>query len=156
MTIAYVGLGSNAGPRMKAIREAMRRLDRLPHTRILRRSRVRETEPWGKTDQPRFLNAVVEVETGLEPAEMLERLLAVERIMGRVRGERWGPRPIDLDLLLWNERRIRRRGLHVPHPRLARREFVLVPLEELCPDRIVPGTGRSVRQLRRALERNES
>lgn len=139
--LAYVGLGSNLGDRAALLEAAILRL------RPLRVSRVVETEPWGRADQPRFLNAVAEIDTDLEPQALLDTLLEVERDFGRVRAERWGPRAIDLDLLLYEDRVIRTERLDVPHPRLAERRFVLEGLAELCPDRTVPGAGRTVRQM---------
>ena len=138
---AYIGLGSNLGDRRAMIDRALERL------RPRRVSAVLETEPWGKTDQPRFLNAVAEIETELEPHALLDRLLDVERDLGRVRREHWGPRSIDLDLLLYDDQEIRSETLAVPHPRLHERRFVLEGLAELCPDHPVPGLGRTVRQL---------
>jgi 2-amino-4-hydroxy-6-hydroxymethyldihydropteridine diphosphokinase len=123
-------------------------LERLRPARV---SAVIETEPVGRTDQPRFLNAVAELETTLPPAELLEHLLGVERLLGRVRVERWGPRTIDLDLLLYGDLALKTRFLSVPHPELHRRRFVLDGLAELCPDQTVPGLGRTVRELRDAL-----
>ena len=139
--LAYIGLGSNLGDRQALLDRALERL------RPLRVSRVIETEPWGRADQPKFLNAVAEIDTALEPDALLEQLLALERELGRVRSERWGPRSIDLDLLLYGDRQVRTDSLEVPHPRLARRRFVLEGLAELCPDRAVPGLGKTVRQL---------
>ena len=136
MTLAYVGLGSNLGDREATVRRAAELVgaDRL--------SAIRETEPWGDTDQPPFLNAVAAVETGLEPVPFLERLQAVERDLGRVRtGRRYGPRTIDLDLLLYGDERISEPGLEVPHPRLHERLFVLEPLAALVPARKIPGNG---------------
>jgi 2-amino-4-hydroxy-6-hydroxymethyldihydropteridine diphosphokinase len=136
VTIAFVGLGANLGNREKAIRDAARLLE------ARRLSTIRETEPWGLTDQPRFLNAVAQVETARTPRALLDRLLEIERELGRVRdGPRWGPRAIDLDLLLYADRRIDEPGLKVPHPRLHERLFVLEPLAELAPDALVPGLG---------------
>jgi len=139
--LAYIGLGSNLGDRRSMIAGALERL------RPRRVSTVVETEPWGRTDQPSFLNAVAEIETDLEPAELLDRLLEVERGLGRVRHEKWGPRTIDLDLLLYGDRRVMSEALSVPHPRLHERRFVLEGLAELCPDRTVPGLDLTVRQL---------
>jgi len=97
----------------------------------------------GLTDQPRFLNAVAELETDRTPRELLDRLLEVERELGRVReGPRWGPRVIDLDLLLYGDRHVHQPGLDIPHPRLQERLFVLEPLAELAPDAVVPGVGK--------------
>jgi 2-amino-4-hydroxy-6-hydroxymethyldihydropteridine diphosphokinase len=133
---AYVGLGANLGDREAAIRRAAELIG------AVRLSSIRETEPWGVTDQPRFLNAVAETETELPPRALLTRLLEVERQLGRVRGEeRWGPRTIDLDLLLYGSEAIAEAGLTVPHPHLHERLFVLEPLAELAPDLVVPGRG---------------
>lgn len=138
---AYVGLGSNLGDRRAALDGA---LALLAPRRV---SRIVETPPWGRADQPPFLNAVAEIETELEPRPLLDRLLDVERRFGRRRDVPWGPRTLDLDLLLYGDRRVREEGLDVPHPRLAERRFVLEGLAELCPDREVPGLDRTIRQL---------
>ncbi|HYE98178.1 MAG TPA: 2-amino-4-hydroxy-6-hydroxymethyldihydropteridine diphosphokinase [Planctomycetota bacterium] len=138
---AYIGLGSNLGDRRAALDGALALLEPL------RVSRIVETAPWGKTDQPPFLNAVAEIRTDLEPRPLLDRLLDLERRFGRRRDVRWGPRTLDLDLLLYGDRRVSEEGLDVPHPRLAERRFVLEGLAELCPDRPVPGLDRTVRQL---------
>lgn len=138
---AYIGLGSNLGDRRAMIAGALERLHPL------RVSAVVETEPWGVTGQPPYLNAVAEIETDLDPAGLLDRLLEVERGLGRVRREKWGPRTIDLDLLLYDDREVRSESLSVPHPHLHERRFVLEGLAELCPDRTVPGLGRTVREL---------
>jgi 2-amino-4-hydroxy-6-hydroxymethyldihydropteridine diphosphokinase len=138
---AYIGLGSNLGDRRAMIAGAVERL------RPRRVSAVVETEPVGYTEQPRFLNAVAEIETDLPPEDLLSRLLDVERGLGRVRVDRWGPRAIDLDLLLYGDERVTSESLSVPHPELHRRRFVLEGLAELCPDRSVPGLGRTVREL---------
>jgi 2-amino-4-hydroxy-6-hydroxymethyldihydropteridine diphosphokinase len=136
VTPAYVGLGANLGDREAAIRRAARLIG------ARRLSTIRETEPWGLADQPRFLNAAAELETGLAPRELLERLLQVERELGRTRdGPRWGPRTIDLDLLLYGRERLDEPGLTVPHPRLHERRFALEPLAELDPRLEVPGLG---------------
>lgn len=139
--LAYVGLGSNLGDRRAALDGA---LAELAPRRV---SRVVETAPWGLAEQPPFLNAVAELETPLPPRALLDRLLDLERRFGRRRDVRWGPRTLDLDLLLYGDRQVREEGLDVPHPRLAERRFVLESLAELCPDRPVPGLDRSVRQL---------
>jgi len=152
MPLAYVGLGSNLGDRRGLIREALKRLGRLQGVRVRKRSRIIETDPVGRTRQPRFLNAVAEVETRIEPAPFLRHLRAVERALGRVRHERWGPRTIDLDLLMWGDRSMATPRLTLPHPRMAERRFVLAPLAELCPRRRVPGTGRTVRGLLKVVE----
>jgi 2-amino-4-hydroxy-6-hydroxymethyldihydropteridine diphosphokinase len=136
MTTAYVGLGSNLGEREQLIREAAKLIG------AARLSTIIETEPWGYEDQPRFLNAVAEVETGLEPLSFLTHLLDVERRLGRERvGPRWGPRAIDLDVLLLGDLVLDEPGLVVPHPHLLERRFVLEPLAELVPDLEIPGNG---------------
>jgi 2-amino-4-hydroxy-6-hydroxymethyldihydropteridine diphosphokinase len=136
VTRAYVGLGSNLGDREGLIREAAGLIG------ARRLSTIRETEPWGLEDQPRFLNAVAELETSLTPRHLLQRLLDVESRLGRERpGVRWGPRTIDLDLLLYGEQAVDEPGLVVPHPRLGERRFVLEPLAELVPAQKIPGMG---------------
>jgi 2-amino-4-hydroxy-6-hydroxymethyldihydropteridine diphosphokinase len=146
VTRAYVGLGSNLGDRERNLRSALGLLD-TEDVRVLAISRFRETDPVGYADQPRFLNAAALVETDLSAPELLERLLAVERSLGRERtGPRFGPRTIDLDLLLYGDETIDEPGVTVPHPRLAERRFVLEPLAELEPDLTLPD-GRRVRDL---------
>ncbi len=136
MTTAYVGLGSNLGDREHLIRTAAEQIG------ALRLSTIIETDPWGYEDQPRFLNAVAEVATRLEPPAFLAQLLEVEQHLGRERGgTQWGPRSIDLDLLLFAAEVIDTPGLVVPHPRLLERRFVLEPLAELAPDLEIPGNG---------------
>ena len=136
MTVAYVGLGSNLGDRAALIASAAQAIG------ARRVSTVIETEPWGLTDQPPYLNAAAEVETELDARGLLDELLEVERRLGRDRsGQRWGPRTIDLDLLLFGDLRIDEPGLVVPHPHLQERRFVLEPLAELDPELEVPGLG---------------
>ena len=134
--IAYVGLGSNLGDREGTIRAA---IAALPG--VLAVSRLRETDPVGVTDQPTFVNGAVALETELSPRELLARLLAVERELGRERRERWGPRTIDLDLLLYDNETLDEPGLTVPHPQLHERRFALEPLAELDPELVIPGRG---------------
>ena len=136
MTTAYVGLGSNLGDREHLVRRAAELIG------AARLSTIVETEPWGYENQPRFLNAVAEVQTGLEPQPFLAHLLDVERRLGRERvGPRFGPRTIDLDLLLFGDQAVDEPGLVVPHPRLLERLFVLEPLAELAPELEIPGRG---------------
>ena len=145
---AYVGLGANLGDREATIRRAVELLAATPGIEIVAVSTLRETDPVGYADQPRFLNGAVALETALAPRALLERLLEVERELGRVRGEgpRFGPRTIDLDLLLHGDEVVDEPGLVLPHPRVAERRFVLEPLHELDPGLTLPD-GRRVSEL---------
>jgi 2-amino-4-hydroxy-6-hydroxymethyldihydropteridine diphosphokinase len=152
MPLVYVGLGSNLGDREQTIRGALERLESDPEIVVVAVSSLRETDPVGYTDQPKFLNGAAALRTELSPHALLERLLQIERDLGRERsGARYGPRTIDLDLLLYGSAEVDEPGLEIPHPRLAEREFVLVPLAELDSDLEVPGRG-SVRALLAALQ----
>jgi 2-amino-4-hydroxy-6-hydroxymethyldihydropteridine diphosphokinase len=140
---AYVGLGANLGDREATLRRAVELLRAARGVEVVAVSSLRETEPVGVVDQPRFLNGAVALETELSPRELLETLLAVERDLGRVRGgERWGPRTVDLDLLVYGDLVVDEHGLHVPHPRLHERAFALEPLAELDPTLEIPGRGK--------------
>jgi 2-amino-4-hydroxy-6-hydroxymethyldihydropteridine diphosphokinase len=143
---AFVGLGSNLGDRLELLRRAVALLGQTDGVAVVRSSRVYETEPVGPP-QPRYLNAVVEVSTTLPAEGLLDACLAIERRLGRVRSERWGPRTIDLDLLTLADERIDLPGLVVPHPRMHERAFVLAPLLELEADPPLPG-GRRLADLR--------
>jgi 2-amino-4-hydroxy-6-hydroxymethyldihydropteridine diphosphokinase len=146
MTIAYVGLGANLGDREAVIRRAA---ELIGATRL---STIIETEPWGYANQPAFLNAVAEIDTPLTAQQLIVHLLDVERRLGRERvGPKWGPRLIDLDLLLFGDEVIDEAGLQVPHPRMAERLFVLEPLAELAPAQEIPGFG-TVRTLLAGLQ----
>lgn len=147
---AYIGLGSNLADREGTIEEAVGLLRAEPGIEVVSVSSLRETEPWGRVAQPAFLNGAVALETTLEPRALLGVLLDVERRLGRVRDERWGPRTIDLDLLLYGDVVLDEPGLTVPHPLLHERAFVLEPLQELDPELAVPGRG-SVADLLAAL-----
>ena len=139
---AFVGLGANLGDREKTLRRALDLLAAEPGIELRAVSTFRETAPVGYVDQPRFLNAAAELETTLPPGELLDRMLAVEQALGRERtGPRFGPRTIDLDLLLYGDETIDAPGLHVPHPRLHERRFALEPLAELDPNLELPGHG---------------
>lgn len=151
MSVAYVALGSNLDGPARHVREAFSALDALPLTRLLRRSALYRSRPLGPVGQPDYVNAVAELETSLEPHALLDGLQSIEQAHGRARGpERWGPRPLDLDLLLYDEREIRDARLLVPHPEMGRRDFVLGPLIEIAPDARIPGLG-SARDLLRQL-----
>ena len=148
MTRAYVGLGANLGEREQTLRRAVELLAAEPGIEVVAVSSFRETDPVGYLDQPAFLNGACAVETSLGPRELLDRLLAVERALGRERGTgpRWGPRTIDLDLLLYGHETVEEPGLTVPHPRLTERSFALEPLVELDPGLTLPD-GRGLRSL---------
>jgi 2-amino-4-hydroxy-6-hydroxymethyldihydropteridine diphosphokinase len=148
VTRAYVGLGANLGDREGTIRRAVERLDAEPGIEVVAVSTLRETEPVGYVDQPPFLNGAAALETELAPGDLLGCLLAIERELGRVRGEgpRFGPRTIDLDLLLYGDCVVDEPGLSLPHPRLAERRFALEPLHELDPLLALP-SGRRVADL---------
>jgi 2-amino-4-hydroxy-6-hydroxymethyldihydropteridine diphosphokinase len=142
VTRAYVGLGANLGDRAAMLRAALEQLAAEPEISLVAVSAFRETDPVGITEQPRFLNAAAAIETELPARELLDRLLAVERRLGRTRaGPRFGPRTIDLDLLLYGDEEIDVTGLRVPHPRLHERLFALEPLAELDAKLVVPGRG---------------
>ena len=142
MPRAYVGLGSNLGDREATLRDAVEHLRAVERVEVVGVSELRETDPVGVVDQPLFLNGAVAVETDLSPRELLDALLHVERELGRVRdGERWGPRTVDLDLLVYGDVAVDEPGLRVPHPRLHERRFALEPLAELDPALEIPGRG---------------
>lgn len=141
---AFVALGGNLGDVETTLMEAVWALESLPQTSLRAQSSIYRSAPWGRTDQPEFLNAVVEIQTRLAAIELLNRLLEIEERFGRVRdpADRWGPRKLDLDLLAYGEQEINEPGLHVPHPRMKERAFVLVPLAEIAPSLQLPGMDR--------------
>jgi len=140
---AFIGLGSNLGEPERQIEQALELLTAEEGIELRAVSTLRWTDPVGYRDQPRFLNGAAEVETSLGARELLERLLGIERRLGRERGEgpRFGPRTIDLDLLVYGDSAVDEPGLSVPHPRLAERRFAIEPLAELAPELVVPGAG---------------
>jgi 2-amino-4-hydroxy-6-hydroxymethyldihydropteridine diphosphokinase len=149
---AYIGMGANLGNREETIKRALALLAGRPGVNVVAISSLRETDPVGFADQPHFLNGAAAVETELEPRALLVALLAVESELGRTRdGPRFGPRTIDLDLLVYGSREVAEPGLTVPHPRLAERAFALEPLAELDPELEIPGRGR-VEDLLRGLQ----
>lgn len=133
-TRAFLGLGGNLGDPAAAMAAALRALDRHAGVAVAAVSSLYRTPPWGVTDQPDFLNAVAALDTTLSARRLLDLCLAVERDLKRVRTERWGPRAIDIDILLFGDEAIDAEGLQVPHPRMADRAFVLVPLAEIAPE----------------------
>ena len=141
-TRAFVGLGSNLDEPARQIEAAIGRLQRIPGTRVGARSSLYRSAPFGPIAQPDYVNAVVMLRTRRTPRELLEQMQTIERELGRTAGERWGPRRIDLDLLVFGDETVEEDGLKVPHPGIAERNFVLLPLSELAPDLSIPGLGR--------------
>ncbi|MBI2432350.1 MAG: 2-amino-4-hydroxy-6-hydroxymethyldihydropteridine diphosphokinase [Candidatus Hydrogenedentes bacterium] len=142
-----LSLGSNLGDRKVNLEAALAMLAETPGVRVLRQSRVYETMPVGVVDQPEFLNLAAEIETDLAPLELLNVAQDIERRLGRTPTFRWGPRVLDIDIILWGRQVIREARLEVPHPRFRERFFVLVPLAEIAPDAVDPETGRTVAEL---------
>ena len=144
MASAFIGLGSNVGDREGYLRKAISVLASSEGNTVRRASSVYETEPWGKKDQRAFLNQVIELETKLQPRELLILCQEVEKTLGRRNREHWGPRTIDIDILLYDETVVDGKTLCIPHSRLMERRFVLVPLGEIASTVTIPGSGRSV------------
>jgi 2-amino-4-hydroxy-6-hydroxymethyldihydropteridine diphosphokinase len=142
-SVAFVGLGSNLDDPASQVRRALDAMRAQPDLRLVRHSRMYLCAPWGPVEQPAFVNAVAQLETRLSPQRLLQRLLEIERALGRVRAAetRWGPRVIDLDLLMYDEVTCKDTRLSLPHPHLHERAFVLAPLNELAPRFVVPGRG---------------
>ena len=150
MTIVYIGLGSNLADPQAQVESGLRALAELAQTRLLRRSRLYRSAPWGRADQPEFVNAVAQLDTALAPQILLDALLAIERHAGRERdATRWGPRVLDLDILLYGDLLLDTPGLHLPHPHLRERVFVLMPLCEIAPELQIPGQGQTATLLAR-------
>lgn len=144
----HLALGSNLGDRPAALRGAVSAVEKLPGTRVVAVSSAWETASWGVTDQPAFLNAALAIETEMSPLDLLRSLKEIERDLGRASGgPKWGPRVIDIDIVLWGDRVIHEPALEVPHPEFRRRAFVLAPLAEIAPDARDPVTGKTVSEL---------
>lgn len=141
--IAYLALGSNLDDPAAQIKSAMTALDTLPLTRVLKYSSLYRSAPVGYLDQPDFINAVVQVETGLVPHALLDAMLELEQARGRTREFTNAPRTLDLDLLLYDDLVLHEHGLTIPHPQMHRRAFVLLPLLEIAPDCVIPGIGKA-------------
>lgn len=141
MTIVFVGLGSNLGEPKSQLRTAITELDKIPATAVTVTSSLYNTTPHGPQDQPEFVNAVAKLETGLKANILLEYLQQIEQGHHRQRTRHWGPRTLDLDILLFGDMKINDENLIVPHPHIASRGFVLYPLLEIAPDLIIPGLG---------------
>ncbi|MYC31960.1 MAG: 2-amino-4-hydroxy-6-hydroxymethyldihydropteridine diphosphokinase [Chloroflexi bacterium] len=155
--VTYLGLGGNLADRLAALTEALALLDSTPGMRILSCSSVYETEPWGVVDQPAFLNLAAGFETTLSPSELLAVCKQVESQVGRTESYRWGPRLIDVDILLYGDAVVSstQPDLQIPHARLAERAFALVPLAEIAPDAVVPRLGKQVLQMLSKVDGNE-
>jgi 2-amino-4-hydroxy-6-hydroxymethyldihydropteridine diphosphokinase len=155
MPVAYIGLGSNMGDKIANIKKAIEELGEIQGSKVLAVSSFYKTEPVGDIEQDWFVNAAAKIETGLSPGEILTALLNIERGLGRVRDVRWGPRTIDLDILLYNNLVLDEEGLAIPHPFMHERRFVLAPLAEIAPDEIHPGLKKSIRELLEGVHDNK-
>lgn len=142
-----LSLGSNLADRAGQLRQALNAIALLPETQVTKVSRLYETAPLGELNQPAFLNVAAEIKTGLAPLELLNAAKGIERDLGRVDGPRWGPRLIDIDIILWGETVINEDALTIPHAQFRQRAFVLAPMCEIAPDARDPLTARTVRQL---------
>jgi 2-amino-4-hydroxy-6-hydroxymethyldihydropteridine diphosphokinase len=151
LSTAFIALGANLDHPGRQIEAGIRELAALPQTRVVRRSSLYRSAPVGYRDQPDFINAVAQIETGLTPRELLEALLAVEQRHGRLRDFPNAPRTLDLDIVLYGSLVLHEHGLTIPHPRMHERAFVVVPLAEIAPDAPVPGRGPA-RELLRAVD----
>lgn len=147
MTKVYLGLGSNVGDREHQLKEALRLLDAQQGVKVTRVSSLYETAPVGYVDQPDFLNLCAEIETDLTPQAVLKNGLDIEQQLHRVRKERWGPRTLDIDILLYGNKIIEDQDLSIPHPRMAERAFVLIPLQEIAPEAINPRTQTKIKDI---------
>lgn len=155
--IVYIGLGSNIGDKKGQLKQARAMIDNISHLEITQASSFYLTSPWGNLDQEDFINQVIEVSTSLLPEDLLNRLQEIEIKMGRQRNEKWGPRNIDLDILLYGDEIIDSPQLRVPHPHMRERLFVLIPLQEINPDLVFPDDGVKLREvLVSVLDREEN
>jgi 2-amino-4-hydroxy-6-hydroxymethyldihydropteridine diphosphokinase len=150
MPIVYIGIGSNLGDRRNNCLKAVGLIE-AEGVKVLKRSSLHETEPWGVTDQPRFINMAVEAETDRQPRQLLSLLKKIEDMMGRTETVRWGPRRIDLDILLYDDMIVREPDLKIPHPLMHTRPFVLEPLTEIAALKVHPILHRTISELRAEL-----
>ena len=147
LSTAFLSLGSNLGDRLANLKVAVEKIEESDKIEVKEVSPVYETQPLGYEGQGWFLNLVAEVQTSLEPSVLLERLLSIEDRMGRIREKKWGPRNIDLDILLYDDRTVCSERLTIPHPRMHERRFVLAPLAQIAPDLLHPRLKKSVEEL---------
>ncbi len=145
--ICYLGLGANLGNREENIKKAISRLSSDSEILIKKRSSMIETKPYGKFDQPDFINSVIEIDTDITAENLLSKCLTVENELGRKRNEKWGPRTIDIDILFYNDHIINSQNLTIPHPDLHNRKFVLCSLNEICPDFIHPVINKKIKEI---------
>lgn len=146
MPVVHIGIGSNLGDRERNCQRALEAL-MAEGIAILKNSALYETEPWGETNQPGFLNMAIEAETSLEPERLLNVLKDIESALGREETFRWGPRTVDLDMLFYDDQTVTSDILCLPHSDIAKREFVLLPLSEIAPDKVHPALGKTVHTL---------
>ena len=155
MANVYLGLGSNLGDRKENLEKSIEALDSFEEIEVTNRSSILETEPYGKTDQPQFMNMCVEINTRMSPLSLLETVLGIEHSLGRVREEVWGPRIIDIDILLYEDLELELDDLSIPHKEMHLRSFVLEPLAEIAPAVKHPTLDKLVIELKEDLERGE-
>lgn len=146
-SVVHLGLGANLGDRLLTLRSAVASLDALESTSVRKVSGVYETEPWGLSEQPKFLNIAVEIETVLLPLELLHLLKVLEKRLGRTSAVHWGPRVVDVDIILWGDTLMRTQELTIPHAYFRDRHFVLTPLAEIAPHVVDPVTGKTMAAL---------
>ncbi|CAD2080773.1 2-amino-4-hydroxy-6-hydroxymethyldihydropteridine diphosphokinase [Jeotgalicoccus coquinae] len=156
MAIAYLGLGSNIGDREESLNNAIAELSGVPGIQVTKISSRYETKPYGNTNQPDFINMAVEVDTNLTPLDLLETVLGIEHELGRVRTEIWGPRSIDIDVLLYEDLELKLTDLKVPHPEMHLRSFVIDPLYEIAPKREHPTLHMTVEKIKEQLDKSQS
>jgi len=147
MPTAYIGIGSNLGNRSENCEKSIQLLEEESGIKVTKRSSMSETEPWGVKDQPKFINMAVEIVTDLKPEALLYLLKKIETDSGRIPGRRWGPRVIDLDILLYDDFVLKTPVLEIPHPEISKRDFVLIPLNEIVPDKLHPVLKKKIKEL---------
>jgi 2-amino-4-hydroxy-6-hydroxymethyldihydropteridine diphosphokinase len=147
LSTVYLSLGSNLGDRLQYLKKAIRKIKESDKISIKKISSVYETEPVVCENQPQFLNLVLEAQTSLAPLPLLERLLSIEKEMGRKREEKWGPRNVDVDILLYADQIVKSDRLAIPHPRMHQRKFVLVPLAQIAPQTLHPLLKKNVKEI---------
>ena len=147
MPTAYIGIGSNLGNREENCEKSIQLIEEDSGIKVTKRSSMSETEPWGIKDQPKFINMAVEIVTDLKPEALLSLLKKIETESGRTTGKQWGPRVIDLDILFYDDLVLKTPGLEIPHPEICKRDFVLIPLKEIAPDKVHPVLKKTIKEL---------